>query len=813
MRRPLEFVALLSLLPLLALAGISSADVLINPRVGRAEYQPSACMITGPTRDGTGWWQNTMFIWRTTDGAGNRTYEAAVSGLSLSPVTALGVIPAPPGWAWHEDVQVRAGAGSTDMGSCCVCGMLRSTTLPRSYAVGTLRGYVPDSTYVLWDEPQVIPLQMGVLSSALYLGELAIDSHRESNFVTLVHPTNFTSPTPGYWMRQSYDGGATWSAAVPVGNDSLHAGAVHVQCGASPGDAWVIFGEINGTTQTLVSRRALPGGSGFLPPETVGSSAATFAFGPHTDQSSGDVATEANRDTLSGHANDLYMAATLGLLTPTSDFPAVSASPARNEVEPNGDGFAPLAVHTPGVVLRGTFAPTITPADTDWYSFDLAAGQFVSAWMDSATVGAVTQTSWMGQDGWTVLTGTYGNYQPVGFVAPTTGTWYLAVAGLYGTPPLGYRVRTLTEPTPASGGRDQGDLYLWQHNAGSWHDPGNVSASLGGTWTQESGVSLAANLDGYLYASWFDWGLVPGADYVRRMMARSPDGGTTWEAPVVLSSQPSWWSNPDSYVPKSVPPWALGLHNVIAHDGVRMCVPWTDARFIQYGQCDVFAAVVDRSLDVSSTGLVAYSPYFASSRSTASSVHPGDLVQVPVQIQSRDAYFGWRLPIEGTASRSWSIPPDQAVLGPLGKSGPIIGFTVPDTAAPGQVSVDIHVSAWTARSRPIGTVHLDLTVLPKPLAVGDRAYSLALAAPMPNPATTSTRIGFSLANASDVRLEIYGVDGRRVRTLERGVLRPGAYARAWAGDDDEGRRVSAGAYFVRLLAEGRTLTQRIAWMR
>ena len=50
----------------------------------------------------------------------------------------------------------------------------------------------------------------------------------------------------------------------------------------------------------------------------------------------------------------------------------------------------------------------------------------------------------------------------------------------------------------------------------------------------------------------------------------------------------------------------------------------------------------------------------------------------------------------------------------------------------------------------------------------------------------------------DVKLEIYGLDGRRVAVLVDGTRGPGRHEALWEGRDDTGRPVASGVYFARL---------------
>jgi hypothetical protein len=73
-----------------------------------------------------------------------------------------------------------------------------------------------------------------------------------------------------------------------------------------------------------------------------------------------------------------------------------------------------------------------------------------------------------------------------------------------------------------------------------------------------------------------------------------------------------------------------------------------------------------------------------------------------------------------------------------------------------------------------------------------------LASARPNPFRGSTTIEFSVARSSPGSVSVFGVDGRRVRTLASGPWEPGVYRLEWDGRDDQGHATSAGIYFVQL---------------
>jgi len=77
-----------------------------------------------------------------------------------------------------------------------------------------------------------------------------------------------------------------------------------------------------------------------------------------------------------------------------------------------------------------------------------------------------------------------------------------------------------------------------------------------------------------------------------------------------------------------------------------------------------------------------------------------------------------------------------------------------------------------------------------------------LAAPYPNPFNPGTTIEFTLADRSVVTLGIHDLQGRRLATLVAGELPAGEHRIAWLARDDDGRRLGAGTYLVRLETQG-----------
>ncbi len=76
----------------------------------------------------------------------------------------------------------------------------------------------------------------------------------------------------------------------------------------------------------------------------------------------------------------------------------------------------------------------------------------------------------------------------------------------------------------------------------------------------------------------------------------------------------------------------------------------------------------------------------------------------------------------------------------------------------------------------------------------------------PNPFYPSTRIAFSIPEATRIRLLVYNVGGRLVRTLVDNVYGPGRHAIPWDGKGASGEELPDGVYFYRLVAGATELT-------
>jgi hypothetical protein len=91
----------------------------------------------------------------------------------------------------------------------------------------------------------------------------------------------------------------------------------------------------------------------------------------------------------------------------------------------------------------------------------------------------------------------------------------------------------------------------------------------------------------------------------------------------------------------------------------------------------------------------------------------------------------------------------------------------------------------------------------------------------PNPFKDKLTIAYSIGKEQSapecggtkgIALKIYDISGRLVKSFTRRFI-PYAQSLLWSGDDDQGRKVSAGVYFVKLESGGSSLIRKIIRVR
>jgi len=83
----------------------------------------------------------------------------------------------------------------------------------------------------------------------------------------------------------------------------------------------------------------------------------------------------------------------------------------------------------------------------------------------------------------------------------------------------------------------------------------------------------------------------------------------------------------------------------------------------------------------------------------------------------------------------------------------------------------------------------------------------------PNPFNPSTTISFELTEASQVRIDIYSVNGQLINTVANDIYGAGNNNVSWDGIDGEGRPVASGLYFYKMKAGRYTSTKKMILMK
>lgn len=94
--------------------------------------------------------------------------------------------------------------------------------------------------------------------------------------------------------------------------------------------------------------------------------------------------------------------------------------------------------------------------------------------------------------------------------------------------------------------------------------------------------------------------------------------------------------------------------------------------------------------------------------------------------------------------------------------------------------------------------------------IPERPKIIGLSQNHPNPFSKFTTLEFYLPEAIFVQLEIYDIQGRKVRSLKRGKFAAGSYTVTWDRKDYRGKRVPPGIYFCRLATNKKVVTRKMA---
>ena len=123
-----------------------------------------------------------------------------------------------------------------------------------------------------------------------------------------------------------------------------------------------------------------------------------------------------------------------------------------------------------------------------------------------------------------------------------------------------------------------------------------------------------------------------------------------------------------------------------------------------------------------------------------------------------------------------------------------------------EIRKDLPEGWWSS----LGESTADLVSEKEELALPPRALSMQATSNSLNP---RTQISFYLPTNGRVKIEIFDVRGRKVKTLLNEDVTAGEHSKVWLGDDTRSKKVSSGVYFIKMHTDHGNQQQRVTLIR
>ncbi len=682
------------------------------------------------------------------------------------------------GWRWTSDPVVAVDEAS---GAFYVTGLIDFD--PFMNGIGVVRGTFSGTT-LNWETPKLVvsASYFGVGAAAFDKEWLSVDSDNHNVYVSY---TKFTATGDHIFFQRSTDLNATWSPAVQMsagGENGLVQGSRVVPglpnaVGAPPNknEVYVAWYSINLTppfSDFYRIRKSTNGGSTW-----GGSVIAAQAFHAYENGAPGfnrgnavDFPSLVVDRTNSAHRGRVYMGwhesinfydDNLGTLT------------TKAEIEPN-DTPATATPFTMGQTLQGN----LTDGARDYWSFSGTQGQTLIADVDSIDSSIDNPFRLYCSDGTTQLALSAPGFSSNGdfgglivFTLPSTGIYYLRPASPAGSGGAGhYRIITgWDSPSVGERARDHRDAFVgYSDNGTTWsaspvmvnNDPGYFD-----NWLPEVAVS-----GGHAYCIWYDFRDAPvstcgGVSHT--YMARSDDGGGTWNSLGPISDVQTAWTTAVSNIAPNQGDY-LGLYG----NDTALYPCWADGR-----DADVNVYFVRLDTLITPTQVSLVSADANPQRVSLTWYAADDLVGATLYRKVADG------PWAGLAS----VTPDGDRM---------IRYVDSDVVPGERYGYRLGVLEDGAE-RFFGEVFLDVP----------QALEFALEGVRPNPAARDFWVSFSLASDAPATLSLLDIAGRKVREVPVG----GAGRRLV--NLGRGEPLPAGIYIVRLSQGDRALATRVSVVR
>lgn len=192
-------------------------------------------------------------------------------------------------------------------------------------------------------------------------------------------------------------------------------------------------------------------------------------------------------------------------------------------------------------------------------------------------------------------------------------------------------------------------------------------------------------------------------------------------------------------------------------------------------------------------------------------VAPGHTFQMSAEVQNDGDgldFFGITAAVD---QPGWTVTiADTVFYAAMGATATVY-FDVTVPVFPGDTTGTVTIEVFSGLD--IGTKIFDTAMLYVSITdIGDGGDVLpdgfALNQNYPNPFNPTTTISFSLAVASQTRLEVYDMLGRRVEVLDLGGLTAGDHSVEFDGSE-----LASGVYFYRLVTEDRSISKKMMLLK
>ncbi|MFO7660003.1 MAG: T9SS type A sorting domain-containing protein, partial [Candidatus Cloacimonadaceae bacterium] len=177
-------------------------------------------------------------------------------------------------------------------------------------------------------------------------------------------------------------------------------------------------------------------------------------------------------------------------------------------------------------------------------------------------------------------------------------------------------------------------------------------------------------------------------------------------------------------------------------------------------------------------------------------------------VDTNDVYLQWMLPT-----------PDRGITGyHIYRNGALLN-TIEDSAVMEWTDFDLNVGVYfyqvaTRYHAVVSDLSDSLLVIIEEIVDNQDQLAIPLKFMIskiyPNPFSHNTQIQYSVDKENiPVSVNIFNVRGQKVRTLYESTAKAGYYNLVWNGQDDTGRLVSSGIYFIRLQNPAKTVSRKV----